>query len=144
VLRRDDDWPYFLERYLIENEKQNFQYGHFDCCLFAAGAIEAMTGVDLAEAFRGHYANHKQAMVIVRKACGRMSFVSLAAKLFEKAHMPEVAPQFAQRGDVVLIRQPRNHSLLGIVALDGIHAMIPIGVGLSKVPIVNVERAWRV
>jgi hypothetical protein len=54
-MNRYRDWAPRLNAYLIEVQGNQFELGVFDCCTFAAGAIEAMTGVDHMAEFRGAY-----------------------------------------------------------------------------------------
>ncbi len=54
-MARFPDWPVRLNKYIIESEKKEFEPGTHDCVLFAAGAIEAMTGGDPMLEFRDQY-----------------------------------------------------------------------------------------
>ena len=58
---RNKNWPEKLVTYLQENLDTPFKWGTFDCCLFAANAVHAMTGKDFAEPFRGKYTTEKGA-----------------------------------------------------------------------------------
>ena len=49
------NWRTKLARYLLDNQHRPFEWGAFDCCLFAADALKIQTGQDYAEAFRGRY-----------------------------------------------------------------------------------------
>ena len=54
-LTRLPGWQGALDRFLTAHRETRFQYGVWDCCLFACDAIEVMTGVDVAAQFRGRY-----------------------------------------------------------------------------------------
>ncbi len=54
-MKRVNDWPTQLANFLLEKRKQPFEWGSNDCCLFAADAIIAMGGKDVAEDVRGRY-----------------------------------------------------------------------------------------
>lgn len=49
------DWQTALAKFIQECRKRPFEWGEFDCCLFAADAVHLMTGHDYAADFRGHY-----------------------------------------------------------------------------------------
>lgn len=148
-MRRFEDWPTRLHGFIAENSDRLFQYGYWDCCLFACGAIEAMTGEDIALPFRGKYSTRRGAFDIAQQYCGERSIETLAAKVASENGMPETTPNLARRGDLVLIERPFGHSA-GIVALNGSQIFITGelsrngGSGLGFVPISRAVRAWRV
>jgi len=41
-----EGWEKALEDYLKVEQENDFEWGLFDCCSFAGGAVEAMTGVN--------------------------------------------------------------------------------------------------
>ncbi|WP_420013916.1 DUF6950 family protein [Tateyamaria sp.] len=51
---RKPDWPVQLSAYLTRAENRTFRYGRWDCALFVAGAVRAMTGFDPAYGLRGY------------------------------------------------------------------------------------------
>lgn len=48
-------WESRLASYLADRAGEPFAYGVNDCALFAAGAVEAITGIDPIPHFRGAY-----------------------------------------------------------------------------------------
>jgi len=52
---RYPDWPERLNIYVVKVQKEEFQLGEFDCALFAAGCIEAITGEDVMPEYRDTY-----------------------------------------------------------------------------------------
>lgn len=54
-MQRFPDWPVRLNQYLLAVRERSFAYGSYDCCIFVAGAIEAMTGADPMPEYRGQY-----------------------------------------------------------------------------------------
>ncbi|WP_290654490.1 hypothetical protein [Idiomarina sp.] len=54
-MKRSNDWPTQLAEFLLSKRSEPFQWGENDCCLFAADAIIAMGGEDVAEDVRGRY-----------------------------------------------------------------------------------------
>src|SRR5258708_4686376 len=64
-MKRLEDWVVRLEAFIKERTAQPFKWGSQDCCLFAADAIEAITGVDLAADFRGKYSGAETAKAVL-------------------------------------------------------------------------------
>lgn len=88
---RRADWPERLAGLIDERRRTPFAWGAQDCALFAADAVQAITGDDPAKHFRG-YDDEREALRIVKDAGGMRGLVDL----------PEKPKGFAQRGDVVL------------------------------------------
>lgn len=117
-------------------ERRRFQYGIWDCCLFACDAIQVMTGVDPAAEFRGRYDSAESA-----RALGSVRVI--AEGTAARYAMPETPILHARRGDVALIRRGRGYSL-GVMALDGRHVMVAGARGVLRVPRLSACRAWMV
>lgn len=54
-MTRLSTWEAGLSAYITSVRDRTFAYGEWDCGLFAAGAVVAMTGEDPAAPFRGQY-----------------------------------------------------------------------------------------
>jgi len=65
-LHRLPDWRPRLVSFVNSVRARPFAYGTHDCALFAAGAVEAMTGVDLAKDWRGAYSSLKEGLHVLR------------------------------------------------------------------------------
>lgn len=100
---RKPDWEAQLAAYLEPLRARPFAWGTHDCCAFAAGAVQAMTGVDPMPEFRGRYSSARGSALALR----RFGAGTLAATLDGK--IAAVAPALAHRGDVVM-----SAGLLGI------------------------------
>lgn len=109
-MKRLPDWPERLIEFIEARRVRAFSYGENDCGLFAADAIYAITGVDLAESWRG-YASAQGAARKVKKS-GGMRGIAAAAGLDERH------AGFAQRGDLVLA-DVEGRETFGIVVGDG-------------------------
>lgn len=143
MLMRRKDWAARLELYLEANAKRKFQYGVWDCCLFACGAIESMTDRDPAEWFRGKYETAAGAVKLMRAAIGRGSVKAIVEQVATQFDMTEITTAHARRGDVALIRRARGWSV-GIVALNGSQIVVAAEKGLMRIPILRAARAWQV
>ncbi|MEJ6397046.1 DUF6950 family protein [Yoonia sp. 208BN28-4] len=97
-MQRFPDWQARLKAYIKAQAGVPFQFGKLDGAMFAAGCIEAMTGVDLARGYRGY----RTAAGGIRK-CRAKGHDSLVGPF---AHLPEIAPLAAQAGDLVVLDGP--------------------------------------
>lgn len=133
--KRLPDWHPRLTAYLGEITPVAFRMGSQDCALFAAGAVEAMTGHDPAAGFRGTYTDLKTGLKRL-KAAGFDSHVQIADRLFERVH-----PAFAQVGDLALIEVSEGYAL-GVVAGELLACLNPQG--LAWMPRSAAVAAWTV
>lgn len=131
---RRPDWQARLTAYVVSMQGAGFEAGRLDCALFAAGAVEAMTGTDHARGYRGYRTvagGYKRV-----KARGHADHVALVA-----SRLKEVPPSFAQAGDLAVV-PGEDGPALGIVQGEHVYVMRPDGLGL--VSLLSVERAFRV
>jgi hypothetical protein len=143
-IARFHDWPERLAQYLADNSSRPFEWGTYDCCLFAANVFEVLTGVDPAKELRGTYSSARQAAVILSEHGCMEALVEELLQPFAAETVPVLC---AQRGDVVLVK---NHSqvlgeyALAIVGMDG-KLVIPAEHGLISIPLNNSAiKAWRI
>ena len=141
ILVRYADWPDRLTRFLESCRPRKFRYGSHDCCLFAADAVRAITGADIAAEFRGKYCNRKEALLLARSYSGQSSIRALIERAL--VDFPSVNPSFAQRGDLVLIQRRSDYSL-GIVGLNGRDILKPAEIGLASLSFTSAVKAWHV
>lgn len=121
-----------LIAYAAEAGSRPFRPGRHDCALFAAGWVKMATGQDLARGWRSTYRSLKRGQRLLEEA-GFADHVALAA-----AHLPEIAPAFAQPGDLAVL----DDNAFGIVAGEMIYCLRPDGLGL--VPRGQMRRALAV
>ncbi len=129
---RYPDWPIRLNKYIAKVQHDPFVMGKHDCCTFAAGAVEAMTGIDPMEEFRGKYATWREAVTAL-KALGENK---LQATLVAKFGEP-IGGAYAQKGDVVMYE-----GACGIML--GLFGMFIGGNGLMYVRLRNIDCTFRV
>lgn len=141
-MMRRQDWVVRLDAYLKARAGLPFVFGANDCCLFAAGAVEAMTGEDLATGFRGKYRTRHGAAQAMKKYAG-----GGARELMEKMAvlhgLMQVSPPMLARGSVALILNDGIESL-GIVDLSGTHIAAPGVVGMVRMPLNRAITGWLV
>jgi hypothetical protein len=141
-MRRITGWEKKLDEAIATAENRRFKWGTFDCALFVCDCVLAMTGVDLAQDFRGTYQTGKEALKVIKAFAGS-SLEALAVKIAEANGISEIPVSFASRGDVVLIKQEKAPDALGIVGTDARFACCA-SEGLAFIPISNWKRAWRI
>lgn len=140
-----------------------FAWGINDCVLFAAAAVEAVTGKDLSEPYR-NYESRAGAKYFLRRIVKEKSYYDCMRLLPTHFGFKRIDPKQAQRGDLVLLTRSRvdpvvakvgvNHAsqpnpwpsapALGVVSLDGRYAVVPGPEGLVRTPMDRAFIAWRV
>ena len=127
---RYEDWPVRMEEAISRHEGKAFRYGRFDCVIFCADVIEAMTGV-YPHSFA--YRNKAEAEAIFAE---HGSLESIVDTLFERK-----LPKAAQRGDLVMVEQ--DGGSLGICV--GSRVVLPARPeGIARLPMREVIAAWSV
>ena len=133
-----------LDVFLRENANAKFVWGTLDCSLFAANAIQAMTGVDIADDFRGKYADEASAFALIKTVTGGTTVADAAAHCASKHGLTEWKyPLQAQRGDLVVVQNGTN-LIAGVVDLSGKYVASIGETGILRVSIRNIKRAWQV
>src|SRR3990167_5210109 len=142
------DWPERLVGYLATMGKAPFEWGKNDCILFALCAAQAITGLDTAKGFRGKYKNALGAARVMRMRFGAVSLSEAASVFATELGSEEVSTPFAQRGDIVeadvVSAEGGSGPSLGVVDLDGVHALFAGPSGAIRIKIADCRRAWRV
>ncbi|SOC22009.1 DUF6950 family protein [Rhodobacter maris] len=119
---RRADWRARLHAEIEAHRREGFAWGRRDCALgLAAGAVLAMTGEDLAAAWRGRYRSASGAARVLRAA----GFDSLGDAV--AAVLPEIHPSQAHVGDIAFLDEGEigalgivNGGTLIVLGLDGI------------------------
>lgn len=129
-----EQWEEKLNEYLVANRDRAFAWGEWDCCVFAAGAVKAITGDDYMQEFRGKYDDAESA----NEALTVIGAGDLYRTLVRKFG-PAKAPLKGRKGDVALI----EGGALGIVVGSKAICLGPEGGGaLAFVPLPMVKRVF--
>lgn len=134
-MKRLTDWRARLIAYLATAQAAPFRPGQHDCALFAANAVAAMTGIDLADSWRGRYRTIRGGLRVL-KSEGYADHIALAAALLQACPVA-----LAQAGDVAAVPVPEGLAL-GIVQGSRIYVLRPEG--LATVDLLTAMQAWRV
>ena len=140
---RYPDWPERLARRIERDATVAFAWGSVDCVTWACRVCEELCGVNPSRGFLTAYHDAQSAMSNILQH-GTSLFE--AARTAGRTHgLPEVPPQHAQRGDLVLcVLGPKSRfgGLLAVVV--GAYAVAPGRYGLRKIPLRKAVLAWRV
>lgn len=130
ALTRLPDWPDRLARYLHLWAGRPFGWDGADCATFAEGAVHAVTGrrVQVAASWQ----DFDTARGALRMLGGLVRAVD--------GCLPRCPLQYAQRGDVLLVRSGHRH----LAVLEGAGWVAPGSAGLVRGPIRQALLAWGV
>ncbi len=131
--RRLHDWQPRLAALIAQRMQAPLVWGQHDCCLFAADAVLAVTGVDVAVGLRGSYSTAAGAEGLLQQLGG------LAALCIERLG-PVVRTVLAAPGDVGIAQV---NGVRGLVVCGGAHWLAVGPQGLQPLPPDAVLRAWR-
>lgn len=93
-MERISNWESALSEYIESKRNAPFEYGVNDCCMFAAGSVEAITGEDPMAEFRGEY----KSLATSVRALQEIGAGDLESTMDGK--FPIVPISHAQRGDL--------------------------------------------
>jgi hypothetical protein len=132
---RYQDWPERLHKLVADVQNKPFAWGEHDCCLFAAGAVQELTGIDHAADLRGSYSTVAEAAKILKARGGVRGIATTALGA-------EINPKLAQRGDIVLIQTDEHGDTLAVCI--GAQCVCPGLETLQRMPMAAAVTAWRV
>lgn len=127
--------------FLASRSETAFEWGKFDCMIFASDAIELLTGADPAKEFRGAYSTEADAIEILKRRGGVRGIAMRGAK---KYGFKQIPPLFAQRGDICLGR-PEGQDTLGVCqGRYFVFAKSPVGLVYISLDDPNIVNVWRI
>lgn len=136
-LTRRRNWRTHLHLYLSSVKAEPLVYGTHDCGLgLAAGAIEAMTGVDIANPWRGRYSTALGAVRMLFED-GFNGLEDLGRSLLPAAH-----PSMGQLGDIALIETGDVLGAFGLVIGERVLVLTETGTG--SVDLLSAKLVFRV
>ena len=136
-MKRLADWKPRLIAYLAAKAPLVIEPGVHDCALFPAGAVEAMTGVDLAAPYRGRYTTFAGGRRVLRRD-GYADHMALIA-----AHLPEAHVSTALTGDIAIL-PTEDGPAVGVVGDGGVAYVLAPSGGLALCPMAPVQRLFKV
>ena len=146
-MQRYADWPDRLINFIAVRDRSPLKWGFTDCSLFASDAINAMNGSDPAHWFRGKYTTKKQAFKLL-KQFGGGGLTETTEKIMKDMRYPEIRPDEANSGDLVLINvenvHPHAFGLTSAIMATPEVAIAQGKDGLVYVDDPEIERAWSI
>lgn len=130
---RLNDWPRRLSAWMTKAVRLPEQVGAHDCVLFAAGAAEAQTGVDVAAGIRG-YASYREGL----RRLGVRRLRDAPGRFFQKIPTAKM-----QRGDIAYVVEEVSpgRKRAGLMVCDGLGL---VGLGGVRRARSAAKLAWRV
>lgn len=135
-MKRHIDWQVRLLALTESREEVPFEWGKYDCCLFAADVVKEMTGEDYAEPFRGKYTTEEGARALLDEKGGLVEYIDSV--------LPRKDVNFAQRGDVVLVTTDLGDTLGIFWSMGQVWLHAPEGVKLFPRMKNKITKAWGV
>tara|TARA_R100001086_G_scaffold188583_1_gene106539 strand:+ start:228 stop:668 length:441 start_codon:yes stop_codon:yes gene_type:complete len=146
-MRRYEDWPDRLVCFLAARDRTPLKWGTSDCSLFACDAVKAMNGSDPGHWFREKYKTKTRAFKLLRQFAGG-GLIETTERVMKEMDYPEIKPEKANSGDVVLINVENVHpDAFGLTA--AIMACPEVAIAQGKDNLVYVEnpaikKAWAI
>jgi hypothetical protein len=137
------EWEKKLSELIEEASKRSFEYGKFDCALFACDAIKSLTGFDPREIIAEQYQGEEEAEKIILQYGG---IEGIAAAVADRFGFNLIPVSFAQRGDIVLAKI-KNIKSLGVCI--GKKVVFPCGRPQKGLVFIDIDsklliKAWRI
>jgi hypothetical protein len=138
-MTRLPDWPERLDRVVAAARDRAFAWGSFDCCLFAADAVAAVTGIDPAVSWRETYADACSAVRLLARVGG---LEVVAMRVAGHYGWRGTAPVFLGRGDLALVRLDDGRPALAVCL--GARFALPAMRGLAVLDRAQALSGWKV
>lgn len=137
-MRRLDDWRARLAAEMDRQRREPFEWNRHDCALgLACGAVEAITGTNPGERWRGRYTTAPGALRVLRRE-GYDSLADLVA-----AMLPEIHPSAADIGDIGLI-ETEGPLKQALCVVDTYGLIVLTESGLGRRPRTDMIRAFKI
>jgi hypothetical protein len=126
-------WRAALHALISARLAEPFAWGRNDCCLWAADAVLATTGIDHAAGLRGTYSTAAGAVGVLADLGGLEAVGAQAGA--------QIAPLMAAEGDIGLL-QMDDREMLAVCCGPG--WLAPTAAGLALCQLEDARMAWRV
>jgi hypothetical protein len=139
-LMRLEGWPERLAAFLHERHSMPFEWGRNDCVMFAAGSVEAITGVSLLPDYT--WSDAAEAEDRLKRAGGLKAIVDQRLPRLKNL-------AYTRRGDIVMLKisaaSPDARAVRPLSVFDGDHCLSPGPKGLMRNRLAEVGVfAWSV
>lgn len=138
---RIDGWEKRLSELIEENSKRKFEYGIFDCVLFACDAIKSLTGLNPRRIIAKEYQGEGEASKIIEEWGGIERIANIVADRYAFESIPVL---FAQRGDIVMAEIKNLKSLGVCVGKKVAFPKLQGGLVFMNIDSKLLIKAWRI
>jgi hypothetical protein len=142
-MAKREDWLEKLYDEIKKYQESEFKWGKFDCCMFTADCIRAMTDIDYGASFRGKYRSKGGAFKQLLKQTGTDDLdqaISIIMKGIKG--IKRIDPAFMQKGDLAIVKLPEVGNSFGVV-MNGAVLFPNENGGLYKIKI-TPTKVWRI
>lgn len=136
---RYENWETRLQAIVTMYERRRFEWGKFDCVLFCADVVWALTQKNPGDGWRGNYSDEAGAKAIIAAQGGLQQMVDTALAGIGLV-CDRINPNFAQRGDVCLMRG--DGPALGVCVGADVVGFAPVGI--ARRPISDAAVVWAI
>lgn len=142
-MSRLPDWEERLSAFIADNMDRPFQFGQWDCALFATACAAAITGEDRAAEYRGTYSDRAGSARALRQL-GKGTLLRTLSDLY-----PPKPVAKAMRGDIVWFAGSAGVSCGAFGLFVGEERLadkagVVMRAGLVQVPRALLTKAWAV
>jgi len=137
-MKKLEQWEIRLSNLLKENRERDFEWGTWDCCIFANACVEAISGKRVIPD-NLKWDSELSAFKAIKQYAGTLD--KALEKAAKAAGMVPVKLQYVTTGDLVVIMDD-NKPVAGIS--DGARIMSPSDGGYVFSLPSKIEAAWRV
>ena len=131
-----------LSEYLSKVQNKPFKYGTLDCAIFTVSAVDSQIGTKLKSKLFGKYKGLKGVAKRI-KEIGKGRYINAIEKICKDNKFKEISPDYAQRGDVCIMKQNKK-ILMGIIGLNNKPIFIHKDDGLVEFDKDVIVKAWRI
>ena len=139
-----------LHEYMQFCQTQRYQWGKFDCCTYAAGAIQVLTGVDCMEGVTP-YSDETSAAISLLDSFGTANVRDVFLQIAHKHGAKQILDGEARKdGDICCVKWPirRNKKTvdqsvgLAVYYQNSVFACSLVGVARALPPLIVLDY-WR-
>lgn len=130
MVRQCDNSNSLLAEYIASKNNTPFEWGVFDCCIFASECVKIKTGLDLYADYRGKYNDEASAQTVQKQ-------IGYIEEVLDK-HFERISVDFIRRGDVVMF----ENGVMGIY-YNGYFSTGKNGVGVVNHKVKEVWALWQ-
>lgn len=126
---RKASWEADLHKWFHENKDTPFEWGKWDCALFADSCVQMMTGDSLIpESFK--WSNEQEAIKVIKENGG--SLRRIVHRLSQREGLAVVPPAFITAGDICILKLKVDGRMQQIAGIsDGYKILSPSDTGFA-------------